>query len=254
MHGRTLNRRFARVMRTGPLAGDTPPAGGGGGGNGTGQGGGQGGQGAGANGAAAGAGSQGAAQNGAQNGGGNAGGSGTDPGYPANTPVAEMTTEQQLAYWKFHSRKHEGRLQGLGLTPGQEADELKSLREAQAKLKQIEDSQLSDVERLTKERDELAVRNQELTIAKVRTDAAAAAQLPADMAEFITAVTPEQAQEQAEKLAARLGTSGGNGSGSAGGGTHDQGHRGGGTQKAGMAAGRDRYAERHKNKAGSATT
>lgn len=32
-----------------------------------------------------------------------------DPGYPANTPVAEMTAEQQVAYWKSQSRKHEGR-------------------------------------------------------------------------------------------------------------------------------------------------
>lgn len=30
-----------------------------------------------------------------------------DNGYPANTPVAEMTAEQQAAYWKFHARKHE---------------------------------------------------------------------------------------------------------------------------------------------------
>lgn len=32
-----------------------------------------------------------------------------DPGFPANTPVVQMTTEQQVAYWKFHARKHEGR-------------------------------------------------------------------------------------------------------------------------------------------------
>ena len=31
----------------------------------------------------------------------------TDKGFPAETPVAEMTAEQQAAYWKFHSRKHE---------------------------------------------------------------------------------------------------------------------------------------------------
>lgn len=33
----------------------------------------------------------------------------TDPGFPADTPVAEMTSEQQLAYWKHQSRKHERR-------------------------------------------------------------------------------------------------------------------------------------------------
>jgi hypothetical protein len=29
-------------------------------------------------------------------------------GFPTGTPVAEMSSEQQIAYWKFHSRKHEG--------------------------------------------------------------------------------------------------------------------------------------------------
>lgn len=28
-------------------------------------------------------------------------------GYPADTPLAEMSTEQQLAYWKAQARKHE---------------------------------------------------------------------------------------------------------------------------------------------------
>lgn len=32
-----------------------------------------------------------------------------DHGFPAGTPVAEMTGEQREAYWKFHARKHEER-------------------------------------------------------------------------------------------------------------------------------------------------
>lgn len=32
-----------------------------------------------------------------------------DKGYPENTAVADMTTDQQLAYHKYHSRKHEDR-------------------------------------------------------------------------------------------------------------------------------------------------
>lgn len=32
-----------------------------------------------------------------------------DRGFPADTPLAEMTTEQQVAYWKHQSRKHEKR-------------------------------------------------------------------------------------------------------------------------------------------------
>jgi hypothetical protein len=31
-------------------------------------------------------------------------------GFPANTPTSEMTLEEQVAYWKHHSRVHEGRL------------------------------------------------------------------------------------------------------------------------------------------------
>jgi hypothetical protein len=30
-----------------------------------------------------------------------------DPGFPADTPVADMTDKQQAAYWKHQSRKHE---------------------------------------------------------------------------------------------------------------------------------------------------
>lgn len=56
--------------------------------------------------------------------GGGAGGSGSDAdqkagqdaerGFPASTPVADMTAEQQAAYWKFHARKHEDRVRELG--------------------------------------------------------------------------------------------------------------------------------------------
>jgi hypothetical protein len=31
----------------------------------------------------------------------------TDKGFPADKPVADMSTEQQAAYWKHHARKHE---------------------------------------------------------------------------------------------------------------------------------------------------
>lgn len=37
-----------------------------------------------------------------------------DKGFPADTPLAEMTTEQQLAYWKHQSRKHENNYKSLG--------------------------------------------------------------------------------------------------------------------------------------------
>lgn len=39
--------------------------------------------------------------------GGDGGESGEQGGYPANTPLSEMTEGQQLAYWKHQARKHE---------------------------------------------------------------------------------------------------------------------------------------------------
>lgn len=37
-----------------------------------------------------------------------------DPAFPANTPVKEMTPEQQVAYWQDKARKHEDRVKAYG--------------------------------------------------------------------------------------------------------------------------------------------
>lgn len=37
----------------------------------------------------------------------------SDKGFPAQTKIADMTPEQQAAYWKFQSRKHEGNVTNL---------------------------------------------------------------------------------------------------------------------------------------------
>lgn len=212
------------------------------GGNGENDGGsGQGGTGDGGAGGQQGAGGAGSGQQGA--GGTGAGGGGDMPhGYPLNTPIAEMTVDQQAAYWKHHSRKHEDTVKGLGLTPGQEAAELAKMREDQAELQKLQNANLSDVERLTKENDELREKNAQLTVAQVRTQAATDAKLPADLWEFITAAEPAAAKAQAEKLAASVTPAGAT--------SHDQGQRTppGGQPKAGVAAGRDLYAERNARK------
>lgn len=218
--------RAVGMSRRGPiwpvLGGDGTDGGGQQGGQGGGQSGaGEGGQNAGGQAGSGAAGGQGAGQQGGPAAGGQGGtGSDTDAdrGYPANTTVADMTVAQQAAYWKYHSRKHEGALRGLGLTAGNETTELQELRAAQAELKKRQDADLSDVERLTKERDEFAVRAQELEVAHIRATAAAVAGLPADMAQFITAVEADKAKEQAETLKARMAPAG-----PAGG--HDQGYR-----------------------------
>jgi hypothetical protein len=68
---------------------------------------------------------------------------GTDSaGYPANTPVAEMSTAQQAAYWKAQSRKHEQRVKSLG-TP----DEIKKLRDDAAELDKLRQASMGEQER-----------------------------------------------------------------------------------------------------------
>lgn len=55
----------------------------------------------------------------------------TDPGFPANTPVVQMTEGQQAAYWKHYARQHEDRNKAFGdLTPEQ-LTELRAAKERQ---------------------------------------------------------------------------------------------------------------------------
>ena len=60
-------------------------------------------------------------------------------GFPAETPIAEMTVDQQAAYWKHQARKHESRARSA--IP---ADEYQKLKD---ELEQIKQSQLTDQEK-----------------------------------------------------------------------------------------------------------
>ena len=65
----------------------------------------------------------------------------SDKGFPADTPVAEMTTEQQLAYYRHHNRKSGDVLKQFGgITPEQ-------AKQAIAEAEQLRQSQLSDNEK-----------------------------------------------------------------------------------------------------------
>lgn len=124
--------RRGRVMW--PIIGaapDEPPAGGQGGGQGGntggGDGGGQGGGDQGGTGGQGGSGSQSRNATDAQ---------GNDLGFPANTPIAEMTDKEQAAYWRNTSRKHEGNWKTIaGDRPLDEVrkdlDELGEIRKSQ---------------------------------------------------------------------------------------------------------------------------
>ncbi|MFE7399623.1 hypothetical protein [Streptomyces sp. NPDC057557] len=69
-------------------------------------------------------------------------------GYPDATPVAEMATEHQVAYWKHHARKHE-----TAAKAAPDAAELERLRAAEAELTTRKAAELTDAERLQAEKD-----------------------------------------------------------------------------------------------------
>ncbi|KZM72213.1 hypothetical protein [Nocardia terpenica] len=63
-------------------------------------------------------------------------------GYPDNTPLTEMTVEQQAAYWKAKARMHESRSRAkAGGLSAEEADALRN------ELQELRDAQLSETER-----------------------------------------------------------------------------------------------------------
>ncbi len=48
--------------------------------------------------------------------------------FPANTPVKEMTAEQQVAYWKASARKHEDRAKRLNVKLSDQEDVYSQIR------------------------------------------------------------------------------------------------------------------------------
>jgi hypothetical protein len=70
---------------------------------------------------------------------------GSDTGFPAGTPLAEMTTDQQLAYYKHQNRQAESRLAKFkGVTPKQFTD-------MQTRIHELENAQLSADEKAMKD-------------------------------------------------------------------------------------------------------
>ncbi|KZM71069.1 hypothetical protein [Nocardia terpenica] len=63
-------------------------------------------------------------------------------GFPAETPLAEMATEQQLAYWKHQSRRHEDASKAL--RGGVTADDAQKLKD---RIAELERERLSEGER-----------------------------------------------------------------------------------------------------------
>lgn len=158
-----------------------------------------------------------------------------DKGFPDNTPLAEMTPEQQAAYWKHHARKWESRA-NQGPTP----QELEALRQKASKLDEIEQANKSELE---KANDKIAEQNAKIAQyeqKELRLQALTEAGLSLDMLEFITATDAESAKDQATRLKERLGTPHTTGG-------VPQGYQGKGSGKdSGVAAGRELYQARKK--------
>lgn len=147
--------------------------------------------------------------------GGGGGGTGTvtvnEHGYPDATPVADMVPEHQAAYWKYQSRKHEQRA-----STAPDAAEVERLRAADAELATRKAADLSETERLQKERDDaaaLAATNATTAATAVR-DAlvlrvAIDKGLTTEQADRLQGTTKEELEADADKLKALFAPAGG---------------------------------------------
>lgn len=131
-------------------------------------------------------------------------------GYPAATPVADMTQEQQTAYWRTMSRQHEARSKAAP-----DATELEALRTAAAELATRKAAELSDTERLQAEataaRAEAEVAKAaaaEATAGLVRAQVAADKGLTSEQAARLQGSTKEELEADADALSALFAPAG----------------------------------------------
>lgn len=181
----------------------------------------------------------------AGNGGGGSAPKVNEHGFPDSTPTADMTPEHQAAYWKHHARKHEQRANSAP-----DAAELERLRAAETELNTRKTAELSETERLQRERDDAAA----LAATNAATAAAATAELlklkvvgekeltPAHAA-FITGTTREELEASADALKALIPAGGNSGTGSAGNSGGARGSDVGATST--TASGAERYRAKH---------
>lgn len=170
----------------------------------------------------------------------------TEHGFPANKPLAEMTSEQREAYWKFHARKHEERA-----TATADRDTIK------AELDALKASTQTDAEKAVEAAKTAAKADgrRELLPALVQAEfrGAAGGRLtkeqikvilaPLDPTKFLTAdggqVDTDKVQEYIDGIAPADGKKWPD---------MGQGKRGGATKTTGVSAGRSLYEDRHVKK------
>lgn len=193
--------------------------------------------------------------------GGNAGQS-SDQGFPQNTPVADMTAEQQVAYWKHQARKHETRsTQWQQVAGGKTPDQIKAELAAAETLRQ---EQMTDAQRQVEEAKQQAKAE---TVRVVGTSAARTVLEIAlghdpeknDRSSLIetldlTKLLNDDGSVDTDKVRALVSTIAPSDKGQGQQQRHDYGagSRNGNNAGGGLAAGRDRYHERHGKKTATA--
>jgi len=153
----------------------------------------------------------------------------TDTGFPAGTPVADMTAEQQVAYWKDKARKHEERNRGYS--------DYDALKQKASEFDKLTEAQKSDLEKAQAEAEKFRTEAQQLQGQMLRTTVAATKGLPADMAARLVGNTQQELEADADNLLALIKPV-----------TkpdQDQGSRGKGSTKVSESSGRDLYKQRH---------
>jgi len=173
-----------------------------------------------------------------------------DRGFPLDTPVEQMTAEQQAAYWRAYARKHEQR--------SKEREDYDDLKAKAAKLDEIEAANATEAEKAAKAAREegrtegmrAAARAEFRAAAKgVLTDEARDALIEdLDMAKYLTD-KGEVDVERIEKKVSAFAPAKGNGSGFP---DLGQGRRDGGTKVSGKEQGREEARRRFGDRAGAA--
>lgn len=196
---------------------------------------------------------------GGKNNGGDGNGQGGTPSkvdgefdFPVNTPLAEMTPQQQSEYWRHKSRKHEQRANSRS-----DYDDVKKKAE---KYDEIEQANKSELEKANEKATGAEQRADTAELSKLKLDVALEkapdGMSPKDVrdwAQRLTGTTREELQSDAEAMFSRIPASTAGDGGSNGGRTGPRVPRsgtGGGTpSKGSVAAGREAYeARRGKNK------
>lgn len=123
-----------------------------------------------------------------------------DGGTASGKPLAEMTAEEQAAYWRRQSRKHEKAAKAAPT-----AEELAQLREAKAELDKIGEANKSETEKIATRADKAEKRVAELEPKLLRLEVALDASLPKSLAHRLVGTTKEELEADAKDLLAIAG-------------------------------------------------